>query len=224
VPLPEPLRKAPVGRETLSRETLAQRHRRQIVVAAIGVFAKRGFQRTTIDDIVVAADSSVGGFYGLFDGKEHCFLQCYDWVVDDVREQILAAIPHGASWPDQVCAAVAALLAFVEAKPLAARIVLVEAQTAGLDGLKQYQATLDGLATALRGGRNLLSAEEELPRNLEEATVAGSAWLLHERLMLGKAGGVSTLLPEFMAILLGSYIGERRARKLAERAPVAATA
>jgi AcrR family transcriptional regulator len=220
--LPEHLKKAPVGVERLSRDALSSHQRERIASAAIGVFAKRGFQRTTIDNITAAAGSSVGSFYSLFDGKEDCFLHCYDRVLGEGRSRIEAEVSESGAWADRLCAAVLALLRAVEEEPLAARLVLVEVQTAGPEALERYERALTSLVPFLRAGRDHLPAGDRLPPRLEDASIAGSAWLLQQRLVRGEAKGVTALLPEFLAILAGNYLGEARARRLADRALAAA--
>lgn len=212
--LPGPLAKQPIGRERLSRATIEQHQRERILAAAVGVFAKRGFHQTTIDHIVAAAKTSVGSFYGLFDGKEDCFLQCFDRVVSAGRGRIESSLPEG-DWPRRTCAALASILRELEADPLAARLVVVEAPTAGSEGLQRYQETLDSLLPHLREGRRLASDGDKLPVSLEEASVAGTAWLLRERLVGGRAKGAGELLPELAAIVVGPYLGEAEARRLA---------
>ncbi len=217
VTLPGPLAKQPVGRERLSRSTVEEHQRERILVAAIGVFAKRGFQQTTIDHIVAAAKTSVGSFYGLFDGKEDCFLRCFDRVVSAGRGRISGS-PSEGEWPQRACATLASILHEVEAEPLAARIVLVEAPTVGPEALRRYEGTLDSLIPPLREGRVFSPDGNKLPANLEEASVAGSAWLLRERLVSGRVKGVQELLPELAAILIGPYLGEAEARRIARAA------
>jgi AcrR family transcriptional regulator len=218
VTLPGPLAKQPVGRERLSRATVEQHQRERILTAAIGVFAKRGFHQTTIDHIVAVAKTSVGSFYGLFEGKEDCFLQCFDRVVSTGRGQIEGSLPEG-EWAQRACAALAAILREVESEPLAARIVLVEAPTGGPEALRRYEATLDSLLPRLRAGRGFAPDGDKLPPSLEEASIAGAAWLLRERLVAGRAQEIPELLPELAAILIGPYLGEAEARRICRTLP-----
>jgi len=216
--LPEHLKKAPVGVERLSRDALSRHQRQRIIKAAIDVFAKRGFQNTSIDNIVAASEASVGGFYLLFDGKDDCFVHCYDSVTADIRAAVAEASSETSSWVARLTTAVITILRYAEEHPLPARLVLIEAQTAGPAGVERYSETMTGLSRALRGGRELTSRGDELPPRLEDASSAGAAWLLHQRLARGEAAGVVELLPEFLAILAGSYIGEAKARAHARRA------
>jgi AcrR family transcriptional regulator len=213
-PLPEHLKPMSVGRHALARDVMDQHQRDRIVEASIEVFAKRGYQATTIDHIVAAAQVGVGSFYSLLDGKEDCFLRAYDGIVAATKERIAAASPSGASWPEQACAALRELLAQIAAEPLRARIVLIEVQTAGPVARARYQATLDEVIALIRRGRELSPVAKELPSTLEEATASGLAWLLHQQLAIGEAESVKQLFPDLAGILLEPYLGKAETQSL----------
>jgi len=198
----------PVGREPLPREVLAEHQRERVLAAATEVFAKRGYQGTTVDHVVSAAHIGVGSFYSLFEGKQDCFLATYDRVAAAGRAQMLAAIPADAAWPRQLAAALQALLELVEAEPFAARIALVEVQTAGAAALAHHERNLDEAADLLRGGREHSPVPDELPLTLEFATVGGLTWFLQQRISLGETGDATKLLPEVLEIVAEPYLGE----------------
>jgi AcrR family transcriptional regulator len=212
--LPEHLTPTPVGRKSLPREVLAEHQRERVLAAVVEVFAKRGYQGTTVDHIVSAAKIGVGSFYSLFDGKEDCFLAAYDRIVADGRERMIAALPPGGTWPQRLVACLGALLAMIEAEPLTARIALVEVQTAGAKALLRHERNLDEAAELLRGGREHSPFSSELPARLEFATVGGLAWFLQQRIALGEIGGVTKLLPEVLEIVAEPYLGEAETARL----------
>lgn len=216
VSLPEALTGAAAGRRKLPREVMHEHQRRSVIEPAIEVFAKRGYPATTVDHLVDASPTSVGTFYALFEGKEGCMLAAYDSVVAEARERIAAAVPSGRPWPERVCAAVRELLAFVADRPLAARLAVVEIQTAGSRALERYAQTVDEAVALLREGRSLGPEAATLPRTLEEANVSGIAWLLHQQLVTGGAAEAAALYPEVVEVLLSPYLGEPGARRLAE--------
>jgi AcrR family transcriptional regulator len=121
----------PVGRDRPPREVLTEHQRERVLTAAVEVFAKRGYQGTTVDHIVSAAKIGVGSFYSLFSGKEDCFLAAYDRIVAAGRDRIAAALPRDGSWAIRLATGLRALLETIEERPFAARIALVEVQTAG---------------------------------------------------------------------------------------------
>lgn len=208
VSLPEHLQAKPAGRHRLSPEVRAEHQRERILDAATGAFARRGYQGTTIDDIVAAAKVGVGSFYELFDNKPDCFVQAYERIVADASERISAAVPAGAGWPEQACAALRALLEQIKAEPLRARVALVEVQTAGPTALTRYEETIDRVIPLLARGREVSPVGGELPSHLEEAIVGGLAWLLQQRLVLGEFEGVEGLLPDVLEIAVEPYVGK----------------
>lgn len=216
VSLPEHLQAKPAGRHRLPAEVRAEHQRERILAAAIDVFAKRGYQETTIDDIVSAAKVGVGTFYALFDDKPACFIQAYELVVAEARETIAAAVPSGATWPEQACAVLRALLERIEAEPLHARIALVEVQTAGTDALTRYEETLDSVTPLLARGREASALGADLPPHIEEAIVGGLAWLLQQRLLLGEFEGAAAHLPDVLEIALEPYVGKEATASLLE--------
>jgi AcrR family transcriptional regulator len=212
--LPPHLMKTPVGRVRVSRDLIESHQRERVLEAATGVFAKRGYPNTTIDHIVAAARVGVGSFYALFDGKEDCFAQVFDRIIELGRARIMQAIPADASWEEQARSALRALLDLIAEEPHAARIALVEVQTAGPESLARYEDLLESLIPVLRKGRSLTPVGAELPDTFEDATIAGVAWLLHQRLVGGDLDDVQQLLPDLVGILVEPYVGEDRAAAL----------
>lgn len=199
----------PVGRDRLPREVLTKHQRDRVLTAAVEVFAKRGYQATTVDHIVAAAKIGVGSFYALFDGKEDCFLAAYDRIVADGREQIVTALPVDGAWPERVTVGLRALLVMIENDPFSARIALVEVQAAGGTALSRHSRNLDEAAELLRIGREHSPFPDELPASLEFATIGGLTWFLQQRIAMGETADASKLLPEVLEIVVEPYLGEK---------------
>jgi AcrR family transcriptional regulator len=206
-PLPAHLSGLPVGIDRLSHEVIADHRRERFLRAATKVFATRGYRATTVEDLASASHVGVGSFYALFDGKQDCFLGVYDRVAEAGTEQIAAAIPTAAPWPERARAALAALLDWTAAEPHGARIALIEAQTAGPAALARYRETLKSLATLLREGRACGPAAAGLPESFEYATACGVAWLLCDRLATEATNAIEALLPDLLEIAVEPYLG-----------------
>jgi AcrR family transcriptional regulator len=204
--LPEHLTAAAVGKERISRDVVEQHQRLRVLEAATGVFARRTYRSTTVDQIVAAARIGVGSFYGLFESKQDCFLQLYDLIAAEAEERIAAAAAAEDDWADRVLAGLRALLELAAAEPDRARVVIVEALTAGPAGEARYAASAERLAAALREGRSG-AAGEQLQTAFEDAAVAGLAWTLHQRLAVGRPVVVAELLPQMADFLVAPYVG-----------------
>jgi TetR/AcrR family transcriptional regulator len=195
-----------VGKERISKDVLEEHQRRRVLAAATGVFARRGYHSTTVDQIVRAARIGVGSFYGLFEGKEDCFLRLFETIVAEAEERVAAAPAAEASWADRVVRGLRSLLELVATEPDRARVAIVEAPTAGPAAEARYAATIDRLAAGLREGRSAGPAAEGPRPALEDAAVAGVAWTLHQKLAVGEPVLVDALLPEMADYLLAPYL------------------
>lgn len=213
VSLPEHLSAKPAGREKLSREVMLQHQRDRVLGVAAEVFAKRGYNATTVDHLVAAAGIGVGTFYEFFANKEDCFLRAYEGIVDQGRQELAAAIDPARPWPEQACAGLRALLAATAARPLQARVALVEIQTAGPKALALHEATLAAVRPFLRAGRESSAVAAKLPETLETAIAGGVLWFLQQRLLMGETEGIEAQLPELARIVIEPYAGEEEAQR-----------
>jgi AcrR family transcriptional regulator len=72
-------------------ERQAQR-RRQLLDAALELFASKGYANTAIEQICQTAFVGTKAFYELFDGKESCYLALLDEVTLEMSERMVAAL------------------------------------------------------------------------------------------------------------------------------------
>lgn len=63
------------------------RHRADIIEAAIGVFRKKGYAKTTIDNIADAAHISKSTFYANFKNKKEMFAKCFQKIFHDTHRK-----------------------------------------------------------------------------------------------------------------------------------------
>ena len=185
---------------------LAAQQRERILDAAERLVGERGCSGTSIEAIVKAAHVSSVTFYEHFEDKEACFVAAFDRAVVETGAILREAAAGEGEWPDRVRAALAALVATVEAEPARARLCLLEAQIGGPALRDRSEATLDAAAGQLRRGRLLESAPRDLPETVEEAAAGGIAWLLRQRVEVGAAGGIDAMLPELTEIALSPFI------------------
>jgi AcrR family transcriptional regulator len=188
--------------------TLAADQRQRILDAVESLIGERGCGGTSIEAIVKAAGVSSVTFYEHFGDKEACFLAAFDRAVVETGASLRDAAEPAGSWPDRIRATLQALLTAVEAEPARARLCLVEAQAAGPALRARYEATLDALAVELHRGRLLETAPRGLPETVEEAAVGGIAWLLRQRVELGRTDRIGELLPKLTETALSPYLAE----------------
>ena len=75
------------------RERKKQRTREQIIEAAMGLFAERGYQATTIADIATAADVAPRTFFSYFPSKEAVVFHNVDRELDGLASALRDRLP-----------------------------------------------------------------------------------------------------------------------------------
>jgi AcrR family transcriptional regulator len=175
---------------------------------------------TTVDDLLAAGKVGVGNFYSLFEGKEDCFLAAFDWVLARFRPRVDAVHRDASSWAEAAVLELRELVLAVCGEPVAARIVLVEAQAAGPEATVRYEALLDEVTARLRSARKLGMAQPDLPHRFEQTSVAGLAFYLQQCLLGATAPDPGTLFAEMAPLVLEPIIGAAELRRLLAAHPI----
>jgi AcrR family transcriptional regulator len=198
----------------MSRDAAGADQRRRILEATAGLVAEKGYQETTMEDIVRRAKVGYATFYKHFADKEAAFLALLDAAIERSSGRVEDAYKREEGpWADRVGAALGTLFEDVSAHPAAARAVLVEALTAGPEAAARHEQALKRLAPLLRPGRELNPRQAELPGTLEETLAGGVVWVLGQRLLAGEAAKLRGLLPETLEFILRPYLGEDEAAR-----------
>jgi AcrR family transcriptional regulator len=72
--------------QSISRPDSAEERRRQIMQAALVCFARKGYHKTTMDDIVAECGLSKGTLYWYFKNKDNLFISLIKSYFFDVRQ------------------------------------------------------------------------------------------------------------------------------------------
>src|SRR5262245_6930269 len=75
------------------RERKKERTREQLVEAALRLFTQRGYEETTIDEVVDAVEVSPRTFFRYFQSKEDVLVAWVDEFIDRVRDALAATPP-----------------------------------------------------------------------------------------------------------------------------------
>jgi AcrR family transcriptional regulator len=186
--VPSPL---PRGRHGLPPGYVRRHQRARILDAVLEVSADHGYEAASVRELIVAAGLSTEAFYSHFPSKE----DAWDTVFDQAFVELFAAVWHAALAESgrtaKVTAAVDAGLGLLAASPEQARLLLVDAPTAG-------RAGLPAIDDALKAFTRVVAGATAGPKALPRAMVAGIAELAAGWVLDGRA----TQLPELRAALV----------------------
>jgi AcrR family transcriptional regulator len=206
------------GRQSLSREFIAQHQRARIIAGLAAETEEKGYRAVTVADIVRRAGIARNTFYENFSSKEDCFLAACDHAVKEARVRVLDAAGEAETWPEGVRAGLGAFLRYVAGEPALARTCIVEALSAGPAAVERYERSIQAFVPLFRLGREL-SSSEVLPETLEETIVGGIFWILYQRIIMGEAAQIESLLDQLVEFSLTPYLGAEAAKRVVTGAP-----
>ena len=132
--------------------------RTQILEAALGVFAERGYHGTRVEDIAAAAGVSKGTIYLYFESRDAILRAAFDRFIEEVDGAVEQAMGSDRPPLDKLRALVRRVLERMEAQETLSR-VLVDFWAAGLHD--RSQPTIDFKPIYARWRRQLTALLEE---------------------------------------------------------------
>jgi AcrR family transcriptional regulator len=218
--VPEDLRRwrLPRGRHGLPRELVERSQRERLLAAVVKVTAVKGYESTTVGDILGEAGVGRESFYELFKDKLDCMLAAHRILLDSLDKQIRAAFEEtGRPWPERVRNALSLTLDWFAADPDAARFLLVELSTVGPAFRAIFQTEYARFTQLFEDGLGEDGPDPDLSR---AANLAVGAILarIYEEVVLGRAAELPRLLPDLTYDLLVPFVGEEVGRAEQQRA------
>jgi AcrR family transcriptional regulator len=177
------------------RQDADRNQRERLFGAMVATCAERGYEATTIGDLVALSGVSRRDFYRHFEDKEACFL--------GAMAAILTAAFELAGGEDDAAASLRVLVELAGRQPAAAGLCLLESYVAGararelMEGAMDRVASLYGHALAERG------ADGSLPREVPGAILGGVREVVQRRLRAGHEDELVELAPALWEWALG---------------------
>jgi AcrR family transcriptional regulator len=181
--------------------------------AMVRVAAAKGYEATTIADVVEAAAVSRETFDATFVGKEGCFLEAYDAVIDVLVAHVSTAFESttGLPWPERIAAALQALVDLLAREHDIARMAMVEVTAVGEDARIRYRAALGRFTYFLEEGRAFSSQGDELPADTAHFAIGGATSMIFDEVRAGRGPELRRILPDLVFAVLMPYVGPEAA-------------
>jgi AcrR family transcriptional regulator len=205
----------PRGRHGLPREMVERSQRERLLAAVVRVTVAKGYESTTVADILAEAGVGRESFYELFDDKLDCMMAAHNVLFDSLEEQVCEAYLAEGPWPQRLRAGLAATLDWFASDPEVAHFTLVELSTVGPAFRPKFKAEFDRATRLLEEGAGEDGPKPELGQAYALAVGAALA-RIYEEIVLGRAAELPRLLPVLCYELLVPFLGEEQARAAAE--------
>jgi AcrR family transcriptional regulator len=146
----------------------------------VATVAEKGYEATTVADLVELSGVSRSAFYRHFEDKEACFLAAIEAMVEPALTT-LAVDPENAGM-EQARAAFAFFIQLVVDQPAAAKMCIVEVYAAGPEGAALIDRTMQRVEKAAKALLDQVPDKKGLPEEIAHAIVGGVQKVIHKRL------------------------------------------
>jgi AcrR family transcriptional regulator len=187
--------------------------RERLREAMVRVAAAKGYEATTVADVIEVAGVTREDFYEMFEDKQACFLEAYDAVIDVLVAHVTSAFEaaEGEPWPDRIAAGLGALVELLAAEADIARMAMVEVTAAGDDARERYRAALARFTPFLEEGRAYSGQGDELPPDTARFAIGGATSMIFDEIRAGRGPELERILPDLVFAVLMPYLGPEAA-------------
>jgi AcrR family transcriptional regulator len=220
-PIAAPLSQGlPHGRHGLPAAFVHRHQRERILQAVLALSAEQGFEVTSARELATRAGLSRQTFYQHFQTKEDAWSAAYDQAF---LELFSTAWHAGAAQRDRtakVTAAVTACLEQLITEPGRARLLLVDAASAGNAGAPAIDRATQAFARLIAGA----AGDRELPAIVPPAMVGGIVSLVGGWVVEDRTADLADLTPALVEILFVPLFGSSAAHAATRRLGAGAAA
>jgi AcrR family transcriptional regulator len=193
---PTPL---PRGRHKLSRDTVRASQRDRLLRAMLDEVAERGYEATTVSDVVARARVSRNAFYVLYEDKLACFVALCETMTEQLLQDTFQ-IEDTSDWREALHIGTIRYLEWWKDRLRFARAWLVELPTAGRPAIDQRDAAYakfrERFAALAAWARQQEPALPPLHPTATRIIVSGITALVAEEVDAGRGEDLLELAPE----------------------------
>ncbi len=187
----------------LPREEVSRSQRERLFAAAVACIAAKGYEATTVADLLELSGVSRSAFYEHFHDREDCVLATFDALAAQSMELARRKLDEDAPAEKRGRAALGALLGAIVQQPAAARLFFCDVYTVGERGrlaversLASFVLLAEKTITEIRGGR-------ELPAQMVHGLFGGAWSIVQSHLRRGEADALPGLAEDLWDWILG---------------------
>jgi AcrR family transcriptional regulator len=171
-------------------EEVARNQRERLFGAVVAVVALKGYEATTVADLLALSGVSRSAFYKHFSGKSDCLASAVSELLETALRALRANDRQGR--PREPSEIFLGFFKLLSSEPAASRICFVELHLAGAEGDAVAERALNAVDEIVEWMGPGPPADSELRR----AFVGGIGKLIHTRLYRGEDGELIDLAPE----------------------------
>jgi AcrR family transcriptional regulator len=182
------------GRGT-PREEAERNQRERLFAAMVATVAEKGYEATTVADLVKLSGVSRSAFYRHYDDKQACFLAAVEAMVEPTLRRV-GKDESVAAGVERARQAFESVIELIVAQPAASKMCIVEIYAAGPEGAALVDRSLDSVTAVAAQLLEQVPERRGMPIDLVRALVGGIQKVIHKRLFRGQEEELLELAPQ----------------------------
>lgn len=192
-------------------------HRQRILHAVVSIASEGGYPALSMPAIAARAGVSNETFYQHFNDKQDAFMTACSEAVKGALKASLRTFEAAPDWPRAIQQTIGALLRYIAADPVFARLAFFEIFTAGPAAVALADRMFQDFTGMFQPGHEQYP---EVPQVVSDAITGGLWNVIHYELGHNRAGSLPTLGPEMVYVALVPFLGTAQASRIARSARV----
>lgn len=190
----------PRGPHRMGPDEVAENQRLRMYGAMIEAVATNGYGRTSVKQVVTLAGVSRRAFYEQFANKQECFLATLELIASQTMGGIAETYRSiEGSLEERLRAALERFAEIVQSNPKGARLMLVDAPSAGPAGWERLTETLTVFEERLAASFANAPDAQALPEPVARAIVGGLRRATFVRLIEERTEEMGALVPDMLS-------------------------
>ncbi len=187
-------RRLPPGRSG-DREAARREQRERLFAAIVASCDEKGYDATSVEDLLRASGVSRATFYEQFDDKLDCFRAAEEEIVAAAISAVAAEFGGEGDAVQRPRAALEAFIRLIVGQPAAARMCLVESYAAGENGIEPVRRAIDWLIMLGRDAAEQMPERAAMPPELLRGIIGGLYQVIYGRLLARREAELPDLVP-----------------------------
>lgn len=186
-----------------AREEVEENQRQRLYGATVAVIANKGYEASSVSDLIEVAGVSRETFYKYFDDKEACFLATLEVILAGATAVTASRVgKEEGSWEERAERGLAGFIELLVAQSDAARIAMVEAYAAGPAAQQMVAQAVSNLEALMAYVFEQMPERAGMPAEMITGMVGSARKIIHTRLHRRTEAELVGMVPDLVALAM----------------------
>ncbi|MGB7588839.1 MAG: TetR/AcrR family transcriptional regulator [Solirubrobacterales bacterium] len=167
----------------MPREVVEKSQRERLFAATVACVAAKGYEATTVADVLELSGVSRSAFYDHFRDKEECFLATFEALAAKSMELVDRVLTGEGPLEERARNAMHGLLELMVDQPAAARLCFCDVYAVGERGRQAVERPMESFAMVIGEAIGQIRGGEALPDEMVRAVLGGAQLVIQSHLL-----------------------------------------